>query len=453
MVNSLPNVVFDLGGQFREAAGKDTVFVSHSHMDHIAAIPWHTSYRSMVKQHPATYIVPRDAKQGMLSVLSGHAQLSEKPDAMQCNLQPVTPDDMILLRKKPSKPKSTSSGGAAAAAAAAAAPLPQAATPAGQFDQAEARFAGHPSRALVIPSTSNTDAYSAAEYPHFVRIFATEHRVPSHAHVLFARRKSYPKHLLAEGDDIGTAIKEKRLLPEISTSAVLGVSGDTVIDSILQCPELCSASVLVMECTYLEDSPRTSIEKCRERGHVHLLEFARAWAAGAFTNEHILLAHMSARYAFHEAQRCVQSALSSAFEELRAAGKANKGDLRRLPQVHVHCPGAPRAQQVHGSRVKVGGGGGAAAEGSHHTRHAVQGVRGRGRGGDARGGAARGDRRPASAGGGGAGRGDRRPAAAGGGGFQRWGVKREPGPHTMHATAGEASKRARGPSEGQPQGQ
>lgn len=451
MVNSSPQVVFDLGGQFREAAGKDTVFVSHSHMDHIAAIPWHTSYRSMVKQHPATYLVPEAAEAGMLDVLAGHANLSEKSDAMQCNLVPVSPNHLVMLRKKSLKVQTPAFAAGASADSSS-----------GEQALAPHRFQGHPARALVLPSTADVQQYSTAEFPHYVRIFATEHRVPSHAHVLYARRKSYPTHLLGAGEDIGAAIKEGRLLPEMTTTAELGVSGDTLLDSVLDCPDLCSASVLVLECTYLEDTPKTSIAKCRERGHVHLHEFALAWAAGVFTNNFIVLAHISARYSFHDAHRLVQRALSAAVKQMKQDGTLDKFDAQARPEVHVHCPGAPRSQVASGSRVKVGGngGGGAAAggEGSHDGGGGSTGSHGsnsrrdgRGRGGYARGGRSRGGARGGASRGGGRAAGGGQPQAQG---FQRWGTKRAPGTHAAASQTGahDSTKRARGPSEGQPQG-
>ncbi len=453
---SAPGVVFDLGGQFRDAANKDTVFVSHSHMDHISALPWHSSYRAMLKQHPPTYIVPHAAHDGLLTVLAGHAMLSEKPDAMECNLTPVGPEHMVLLQRKVPKGKATHALPAAAADAV------TADTHADLLSTAQQRFQGHPTRAVVVPADADLGQYTAAQYPHFVRIHATEHRVPSHAHVLYSRHKSYPAHLLGEGEDLGTAIKEGRLQPEITTKPVLAVSGDTIIDSILQCPDACAATVLVLECTYLEDTPKTSIDKCRERGHVHLHEFAVSWASGAFTNSAIVLTHMSTRYGFHQAKGLVRDALAAALKRQPGSGTGLAARASQLPQVHVHCPGTESSQTANGSKVKLGGSASAGGDGSQRQHHGQGGQSSSG--GGRRGGAHRGGGGGAGGHRGGAwshGRGGRQQHSAakspGKNSFERWSTKRAPGDQLAAAAgaaagAGDNTKRPRGPHEGAPQG-
>src|SRR6476659_1359333 len=49
---------FDLGGQPWDFMGTPTWFVSHTHLDHIAALPVYVARRRMMKMEPPTIYVP-----------------------------------------------------------------------------------------------------------------------------------------------------------------------------------------------------------------------------------------------------------------------------------------------------------------------------------------------------------------------------------------------------------
>ena len=74
--------------------------------------------------------------------------------------------------------------------------------------------------------------------------------------------------------------------------------GDTLIDVFLQppTPDLLRVKLLVMECTYLDQSPRKDMIKlARDRGHIHLRDIAKN--AHIFSDVgSILLMHFSAKY-------------------------------------------------------------------------------------------------------------------------------------------------------------
>ena len=64
---------FDLGGQPWSFMGTETWFVSHTHMDHIAALPVYVSRRRMMKMEPPVIYLPEqniDAVHQMLKVFS-----------------------------------------------------------------------------------------------------------------------------------------------------------------------------------------------------------------------------------------------------------------------------------------------------------------------------------------------------------------------------------------------
>ena len=55
------NIGFDLGAQPWDFMGTPTWFVSHTHLDHIAALPVYVARRRMMKMEPPTIYVPEEA--------------------------------------------------------------------------------------------------------------------------------------------------------------------------------------------------------------------------------------------------------------------------------------------------------------------------------------------------------------------------------------------------------
>src|SRR4051812_29067189 len=55
------NIGFDLGGQPWDFMGTPTWFVSHTHLDHIAALPVYVARRRMMKMEPPTIFVPAES--------------------------------------------------------------------------------------------------------------------------------------------------------------------------------------------------------------------------------------------------------------------------------------------------------------------------------------------------------------------------------------------------------
>src|SRR5947209_3389824 len=58
-------VGFDLGGQPWDFMGTPTWFVSHTHLDHVAALPVYVARRRMMKMDPPTVYVPAESLEGV----------------------------------------------------------------------------------------------------------------------------------------------------------------------------------------------------------------------------------------------------------------------------------------------------------------------------------------------------------------------------------------------------
>src|SRR6266513_4914327 len=66
---------FDLGAQPWEFMGTPTWFVTHTHLDHIAALPVYVARRRMMKMDPPTIYVPEHALELMQHVLKAFSRL------------------------------------------------------------------------------------------------------------------------------------------------------------------------------------------------------------------------------------------------------------------------------------------------------------------------------------------------------------------------------------------
>ncbi|HEY4180710.1 MAG TPA: MBL fold metallo-hydrolase [Kofleriaceae bacterium] len=126
-----------------------------------------------------------------------------------------------------------------------------------------------------------------------VRAVRTYHPVPSLAYLL-VRRVAKLKAALHGLD--GRAIAERKANGEVVTDVEerieLAYATDTLISVLDHSPELLTARVLIMECTFLDD--RKSRDAARAGCHVHLDEIVER--ADTFKNEHIVLMHFSQLY-------------------------------------------------------------------------------------------------------------------------------------------------------------
>lgn len=89
---------FDLGVQPWDFMGTATWFVSHTHLDHIAALPVYVSRRRMMKMDPPTIYLPESAVDGCRQLLRAFTRLDR--GAMPCELIGVRPGDEIELSRE-----------------------------------------------------------------------------------------------------------------------------------------------------------------------------------------------------------------------------------------------------------------------------------------------------------------------------------------------------------------
>lgn len=89
---------FDLGGQPWEFMGTATWFVSHMHLDHMAALPVYVARRRMMKMEPPTIYLPEHA----VDIVDRLFKLVSRLDRgrLPCRLVPLKPGDEIELSRE-----------------------------------------------------------------------------------------------------------------------------------------------------------------------------------------------------------------------------------------------------------------------------------------------------------------------------------------------------------------
>ena len=96
-INEL-KILFDVGVQPWDFMGTPTMFISHAHLDHIAALPAYVSRRRMMKMDPPVIYLPDSAVDASWKMLQMFAQLDR--GSMPCELVGVLPGDEIELGRE-----------------------------------------------------------------------------------------------------------------------------------------------------------------------------------------------------------------------------------------------------------------------------------------------------------------------------------------------------------------
>jgi ribonuclease Z len=89
---------FDLGAQPWDFMGTPTWFISHTHLDHVAALPVYVARRRMMKMDPPTIYLPASSLEGVRQVLQAFSRLDR--GRLPCHLVPVAPGDEIELSRE-----------------------------------------------------------------------------------------------------------------------------------------------------------------------------------------------------------------------------------------------------------------------------------------------------------------------------------------------------------------
>ncbi|OHB69105.1 MAG: metal-dependent hydrolase [Planctomycetes bacterium RBG_13_63_9] len=91
-------VGFDLGAQPWSFMGTPVWFVSHTHMDHLVALPVYVARRRMMKMEPPTIYLPEAAVDPVRRILRSFSRLDR--GRLPCELVPMTPGDEIGLSRE-----------------------------------------------------------------------------------------------------------------------------------------------------------------------------------------------------------------------------------------------------------------------------------------------------------------------------------------------------------------
>jgi len=91
-------VGFDLGAHPWDFMGTQTWFISHTHLDHIAALPVYVARRRMMKMEPPTIYLPQEAVEDVRRLLQIMQRLDRGRQA--CHLEGVIPGQEIELSRE-----------------------------------------------------------------------------------------------------------------------------------------------------------------------------------------------------------------------------------------------------------------------------------------------------------------------------------------------------------------
>lgn len=89
---------FDLGAHPWDFMGTPLWFISHTHLDHVAALPVYVARRRMMKMDPPTIYLPEHSVDLVQHVLKAFSRLDR--GRLPCNLVPVKPGDEIELSRE-----------------------------------------------------------------------------------------------------------------------------------------------------------------------------------------------------------------------------------------------------------------------------------------------------------------------------------------------------------------
>ena len=89
---------FDLGAQPWSFMGTPTWMVSHTHMDHLVALPVYVARRRMMKMEPPVIYLPEAAIEPVQRILRWFSRLDR--GRLPCDLRPMRPGDEIELSRE-----------------------------------------------------------------------------------------------------------------------------------------------------------------------------------------------------------------------------------------------------------------------------------------------------------------------------------------------------------------
>ena len=147
---------------------------------------------------------------------------------------------------------------------------------------------------------------------YFVQALPTFHRIPSNGYVILHKtQKLKEEYISLPAQKIATLRQEKKDIFYTTENPIFALSGDSTIEFVLNNPLAQTASVLFMECTYIDD--KRPVERARQWGHTHLDEIIHY--ADVFKNEKIVLIHFSLRYSPNYIRKILEKKLPSSLKD------------------------------------------------------------------------------------------------------------------------------------------
>src|SRR5437016_10289798 len=89
---------FDLGAQPWDFMGTPNWFVSHTHLDHVAALPVYVARRRMMKMEPPTIYLPASTVEGVKMLLNAFQRLDR--GALPAKLVGLEPIQEVSLSRE-----------------------------------------------------------------------------------------------------------------------------------------------------------------------------------------------------------------------------------------------------------------------------------------------------------------------------------------------------------------
>eukprot|EP00939_MAST-03C_sp_MAST-3C-sp1_P001244 g1244.t1 len=256
------SIAFDIGSCPSWVLSANTVFISHTHVDHFGAIFSHARSRGLSRSGKDTvYFVPKESVRALL--VAKHA--FESLDAFGGFREGGTRGGDDVGEKEDAHGKLMM-----------------------RFVPVEA------GKTYELPYNSNF----------FVRTFRTDHRVPSIGYCIYEKTKGplHPELVGKTGSEIRDWVKRTGR-PANTKRDVLEIvyTGDTRASSLFEASYLFACRILIVEMTFMGDVPKP--EKASALGHVHLdqLKWAIEKKPSMFDRvEHIVFVHFSNRYSAKE---------------------------------------------------------------------------------------------------------------------------------------------------------
>lgn len=241
------DISFDMGHCPDVAINQKYVLITHGHGDHIGSLHSHTFSRGITHQQTPTYIIPKEC----IDAFVAH-------DAYKCLNKHVDPHM--------------------------------------KHDWMKRHY-----NAISIES----DKFEISK-KYFVKALKTIHGVPSQAYCICKtvnklkdEFKGLSSNEIAKLKHSGVEITNNMTIP------ILSYTGDTLIEGVTQHEDLLHSSILIMECTYIE-------ENARERFHISKNDILEN--IDKFKNKHIVLTHLSQRYTEEEVTKMYKE-IKPLFEE------------------------------------------------------------------------------------------------------------------------------------------